>query len=201
MSKKVIAIDVDDVLAANAAGLVAYSNKRWGTNLSVEDYQEHWGEMWQVDHTESEQRALQLFQDAIMGDYDHDDTALPVLMELKKRYKLVVVTARRKMIEKSTIEWLERHYEGIFDEIVFAGLYDGGHTDGAYKRTKLDTLKEIGADYLIDDQTKHCFTAAAAGIKAVLFGDYRWNAAEKLPKNVSRCPDWQAVGEYFRREP
>lgn len=198
--KKTIAIDVDDVLAANAAGLVAYSNKKWGTNLTVNDYQEHWGEMWQVDHAESEQRALQIFEEAVMSGYEYDDTALPVLLELRKKYRLVVVTARRRLIEQSTREWLERHYEGIFDDVMFAGLYDAGHTDDVYQKTKLDTLKGISAHYLIDDQTKHCFAAAEAGIHAILFGDYTWNQTDELPSLVTRCRDWQAIRAFFRDE-
>jgi uncharacterized HAD superfamily protein len=198
--KKVIAIDVDDVLAANAAGFVAYSNKRWGTNLTVDDYQEHWGEMWQIDHEESEQRALEFHQSSAIAEYDHDDTALPVLLELKRNYRLVVVTSRRKMVERPTLEWLNRHYEDVFDEIMFAGLFDAGNTEGAYKGTKLDTLKHIDAAYLIDDQTKHCFPAAEAGIRAILFGEYAWNREEALPDGVTRCRNWQAVGEFFRNE-
>ena len=40
-----IAVDVDDVLAENAAGVVAFSNQRWGRNLTVDDYDEHWAKM------------------------------------------------------------------------------------------------------------------------------------------------------------
>ena len=48
-----IAIDIDDVLAENAIGFVAFSNERWGTRLSVDDYSEHWSEMWRVDSEEA----------------------------------------------------------------------------------------------------------------------------------------------------
>ena len=33
-----IAIDIDDVLAENAIGFVAFSNERWVTLLRVDDY-------------------------------------------------------------------------------------------------------------------------------------------------------------------
>ena len=52
-----IAIDIDDVLAENAIGFVAFSNERWGTRLRVDDYSEHWSEMWHVDREEAERRA------------------------------------------------------------------------------------------------------------------------------------------------
>jgi len=65
------------------------------------------------------------------------------------------------------------------------------------KGTKNDVIKQIGADYLIDDQPKHCIAAAKAGIKTVLFGDYKWNRDLKLRKNMVRARNWQEVLEYF----
>lgn len=39
---KTIAVDLDDVLAISAQALVEYSNSRWGTRLTVEEYDEDW---------------------------------------------------------------------------------------------------------------------------------------------------------------
>ena len=57
MRKLRIAVDIDDVLAENAAGFVKYSNEKWGTNLTVDDYDERWGAIWKVDSLEVERRA------------------------------------------------------------------------------------------------------------------------------------------------
>lgn len=50
MKRLTIAVDIDDVLADNAAGFVTFSNERWGTNLTPDDYGEHWVKVWQVDN-------------------------------------------------------------------------------------------------------------------------------------------------------
>ena len=42
MGRKVIAIDLDDVLAAHVESFVAFSNERYGTSLQVDDYSDHW---------------------------------------------------------------------------------------------------------------------------------------------------------------
>lgn len=39
-------MDIDDVRAGQVEGLVAFSNQRWGTALTVDDYDEDWGVMW-----------------------------------------------------------------------------------------------------------------------------------------------------------
>jgi hypothetical protein len=58
----------------------------------------------------------------------------------------------------------------------------------------------LGATYIIEDMPGHAFECAEAGIKTVLFGDYPWNKADKLPAGVTRCSDWPAVLEYFRTQ-
>ena len=74
-----IAVDVDDVLAENAAGIVAFSNQRWGTNLTVDDYDEHWAKMWQVDNAEVKRRSAELMDAGLGTGYGHIGGALEVL--------------------------------------------------------------------------------------------------------------------------
>jgi 5'(3')-deoxyribonucleotidase len=197
-SKITIAIDVDDVLAANAEAFVEFSNKRWGTNLKVEDYDEHWAILWGVEennHDEIEKRALEFLKHSTPI-YKHFPDANESLKKLAEKHKLVIVTSRRMAQSQDTLEWIEKFYPGIFDEIHFAGIWDKIHDD-RIKVTKAEFCRQVGADYLIDDQLKHCIAAADAGIKGLLFGDYSWNQADELPKDVTRVANWQEVLEYF----
>lgn len=196
--KKTIAFDMDDVLAANAEGFVAFTNERWGTHLQPEDYEEHWAELWGVDHEEYTRRCDEFHGSGVIGAYRHFDEATHTLEQLQKRYRLVIVTSRRRIIEKETLEWLDRHFKGIFDEIHFAGIWDN-HDKHAHRVTKGEICQQIGADYLVDDQLKHCQAAAGAGLKAVLYGNYGWNQTDTLPKDVTRAHNWQEVLEYFER--
>jgi 5'(3')-deoxyribonucleotidase len=193
-SKQTIAIDIDDVLAANAPAFVAFSNERWGTNLTVDDYVEHWGEFWKVDADELHRRSEIYHASGVIGRYEHAPEALPVLKHLATKYRLAIVTSRRAVVSEVTIEWIDRYYKGLFDEIRFAGFYDNQF---GVHHTKAEICRDLGAAYLIDDQLKHCLAAAEAGIDAVLFGEYGWNRQDKLPPRVHRARDWQAVGKYF----
>ena len=201
--KEILAIDIDDVLAANAEGFVSFSNERWGTSLKPEDYDEHWAEVWRVDEEETEKRAVELVESGAVGRYKHIAEAESVLRKLHDKYTIHAVTSRRRTVEKETIAWIESHFSGMIDEISFAGFYDDPsqiHNNRA--KTKADILKEIGASYLIDDQLKHCLGAAQIGIDTILFGDYKWNQThETLPVNVTRCKDWAEVDQYFLSTP
>ncbi len=200
MSKQTIAIDIDDVLADSAAGFVSFSNNKWGTNLTVDDYTEDWAVMWQIEHAVSVQRAQTIYQSGVVRNFQHSEESIDVLKKLKQNYKLVVTTSRSKKVQEDTHEWLDRHYQGIFDDIHFAGFYDV-YTPHSTKMTKAELCKSIGADYIVDDHPKHCFAAAEAGIKAVLFGDYIWSRKlGKLPPDVTRARNWSEVLKYFENE-
>jgi uncharacterized HAD superfamily protein len=191
-----IAVDLDDVIAANAKGWVAYSNKHWGTSLDPEDYHEHWSEIWRVEQEEADRRAVHFHESRTVSAYEPFKEALPVLESLKQANKLIITTSRRITIRDETQAWIELHFPNIFSDIHFAGMWDEW-TKNSHVMTKKELCERVGADYLIDDQLKHCFAVAEVGLKAILFGDYGWNKCETLPVGVVRKLSWVEIGEYF----
>lgn len=201
VNKPIIAVDIDDVLANLAEEIVVYSNKNWGTSLTIDDYNEHWGEMWKVDDAETKRRSNELHDAGLATWLTHKPEARPVLSKLSDSYTLMLVTSRRKVITRETTEWIDKYFRNIFQGIHFTGIFDSDeHADYQVQLTKADILKNIGAEYLIDDQPKHCFAAAEVGISALLFGNYPWNRSIKLVKNMVKVRDWQEVLRYFEHE-
>lgn len=198
MQKPIIAVDIDDVIAANAKGFVDWSNDRYGTNLTIDDYDDRWTLVWQVEHDEAEKRAIEYHASGHIGAYNNIDGAYQVLNKLSETFRLIVITARRNSINQLTHDWIEKYYPDIFEKIIFAGFYDAA-TPESLNMTKAELVKQHLADYLIDDQLKHCLAASEIGITALLFGDYSWNKSDKLPENVIRISDWSGVLEFFER--
>lgn len=194
--KQTIAIDIDDVLAVNVPSFIKYSNKKWGTNLSIDDYDEYWGKMWKVDDTEMRRRGDEYHGSGVFGTYDHYPEAKPVLERLAKKYKLVITTARQIVLQKETLEWIDQYFPGIFSEVHFAGMWDE-LTPESHLATKAELCQSIGADYLIDDQPKHCIGAADVGLQALVFGEYPWNKHLKESDKITRVRNWQDIAEYF----
>lgn len=195
MRQLTIAVDVDDVLAENAAGFVKFSNRRWGTNLTVDDYDEHWARMWQVDSDELKKRADEVHTSSVMRSYGHIGGAHASLSRLSSHHKLVIATSRRLEARQDTLDWVEEHFSGIFtnEAVYFAGIWDDKITSQTHLMTKADLVSEIKADLLVDDQLKHCLAVAESGRQALLFGDYSWNQSKYLPKGVTRCVNWNEV--------
>lgn len=196
MVMKTIAVDVDDVLAVQAAQVIAYSNRVWGTSLSIDDYTEHWEKLWGVDVHEVEKRSIVYHESGEIGRFLHYHDAVPVLRKLKETHKLIVLTARKSIVKDETLHWIDEHFNDIFDEVHFAGFYDQIDKN-RFLHTKAELAKSLGADYLIDDQLKHCLATASVGIETILFGNYPWNQHDSLPKRVTRCHAWSDVERYF----
>lgn len=197
MSRKTIAVDIDDVLSDTATGFTEFSNKYFGTDLKPSDWQEHWGEMWQVDHAEVDRRAAIYHTSGTAGKLKHAEEAKPVLMNLKDRYRIILITSRSNAIQEITRRWVKHHYGNIFDDIRFAEIYEGPLNEDMFHMTKADLFASNNVDFVVDDQLKHCLAAEKLGIEALLFGDFPWNQATELPNGVTRCKDWPAVLEYF----
>ena len=199
MPKQTIAVDIDDVLAAFAESFVYYCNQKWGTNLVPDDWTEDWAKLWKVDHLETLKRADVIYESDIFSLVRADIEAARVLKNLAKTYKLVVVTSRPKAVSKDTLEWIEKFFGDVFEEIHFAGFYDDMEKTipEKLKATKADIARQIGAQYLIDDSPKHCLAVAEAGITSILFGDYKWNRHIKLGPNMVRAKNWKEVEAYF----
>jgi 5'(3')-deoxyribonucleotidase len=206
-SKPIIAVDIDDVLASSAAAFVAFSNERWGTNLTVDDYTDDWATFWKLDRADKgyaalvDGRAAEFFAHALRP-MPHDVSAYDVLVRLKEHFDLIVVTARRLDTKGDTVAWIQERFAGIFehDKIYFAGFYDNLTNDSVkvnVKKDKGELLKSLGAQYLIDDQPKHCNGAVRQGITALLFGGYAWQHTEPVDDSVIRVANWQEVGEFF----
>jgi 5'(3')-deoxyribonucleotidase len=201
MVKPIIAVDIDDVLANNAAGFVAFSNQKWGTHLAVDDYEEHWARVWGIEHDLEEvtRRRDAFISSGVHRDFSPTDNAHNSLRRLSERYELHVVTSRLLTMKDDTRQWLTKHYGDVFTDtaIHYAGIWDT-LTSNSHNVTKADTVNVLGADYLIDDQLKHCEAVAEAGKRALLFGNYGWNQANNLHPNITRVKNWAEVEEYFR---
>lgn len=204
--RQTIAIDIDDVLSLNAQEFADFSNERWRTQITADDYDEDWSVIWGFDkeleehRLEMNVRAGEFFAHRIAG-MGLVPGAREVTSWLKGRFDLVVVTSRRSQIKAETLAWVDENLPGIFEpnSIHFTGFYNEPDAGSVY-RNKGDILHDLGVDYLIDDQVRHCNGAARHGIRAILFGGYAWHERSEVHAGVTPLTSWHEVGEYFRAE-
>jgi|SRR5579862_1198888 len=194
MKKPIIAVDIDDVLMPHFQDLINWYNREYGTNLMLADNHPKSIDNWGTDSFQAAIKRVHRFfdTDEFLNSRPFKE-AKAAIKDLSDDYLMFVITSRDTLIEETTRKWLNEHFPEIFKEAHFTGLY---RLKGR-PIPKSEIAKQIKADYLIDDSLEHVTGASEIGIKGLLFGDYPWNQADKLPSAVVRVKDWQEVLEYF----
>lgn len=195
MGRKVIAIDVDDVLANSTEAFRVLVNDHLKVNLSPEDYRiradydRYYEEVWERNGL-SDRVNYADFEAGMIEDQSHIEPhgdAKRTLEKLAQCYKVIIVTSRPVSWRKATEKWIERHFPNIFSAILF--------TEETHGKTKGQLCKEYGADWLIDDNVEHAQSALDENIEVILFGNYGWH--HKAPLHMHRRGTWKEVLEYF----
>lgn len=195
MTKRTIAIDIDDVIADSTEALRVSVNERTGAALTRDHYLKVGGEYW--GYYERVWRAHDLISQVSYKEYAaamaKDQSSVPLLpgadlaiRELAKRFHIIFITARDKKSEQETRRWIREHFAANDFEVYFCE----SHTDTTAK-TKGQLCKDFGASILIDDNVGHCQSALDENLSAILFGEYGWQA--DVPKGMVRCFDWSEV--------
>jgi 5'(3')-deoxyribonucleotidase len=199
MSKQVIAIDIDDVLAQGTESLRLEVNKRLGVDLQPHHYAvpgDFWGyyeSVWRKNGLGG-RITMEELNPQMVEDQSHVapfESAYAVLSELSNDYKLVVVTSRDEAWRPATERWLESYFGGLF-----SGLYFAGRRSTSQK-TKGELCNYLKAKWLIDDNVGHAQTAIDSGVTAILFGEYGWHLETDIHTDIVRCRNWSEVLEYF----
>lgn len=197
MSKSLIVVDVDDVLADTTEALRHFVNTQYGYSLEKSHYQiegKYWGyyeTVWSqhdingdgiLDRFHSESSKGEIAIKPIEGSVDG-------IVKLAQQFNLAAVSSRTSIQQEQTALWLRAVYGDVFSEV---HCIDSRHT-GA---TKGDVCRELGASYLVDDNIEHCKTALESGVIPILFGVYGWQDKGAAAAFL-RCENWVEVAEYF----
>ncbi len=199
MSKPIIAIDIDDVLAQGTEYLIESVNRRHNLTLTKDDYHAVGGEFW--GYYERVWQAHGVGELVRYGDVAEematDQSEVPLLPgaqfavhELAKRFKVIFITARPPAWEQATRRWFRQHLGDEDIELYFAGNH---YDDTAQSKGQLAVT--LGAELLIDDNISNCQSALDEGVRTILFGEYGWHTS--VPSEMVRCKDWPAVLEFM----
>lgn len=210
MSRDTIAIDIDEVLGAfleslclhiNVLGFEgsvtssgstasATSSKMW----TPEDFSSyHFNDAWNIDETSAHATMTRFFSSSHFAEIKPLFGAKEVLLKHKQHFRFVVVTSRNSNLGDQTREWLNKHFDGCFEDVMFGSAYGPG-----LRRTKSEMCKEINAIMLVDDNPHYAAEASPVLKTSVLFGDYAWNRnpiGVSLPPNVLRINDWKTLDQ------
>ena len=191
--KSLIAVDMDDVLFDFLGEFFLWHNKTYGSQFSAADmmYAKLW-EVWGGTKEEALERILRFWDDTDLLPIKPINGAREALGEMKKDYRLAVVSARFENTLEASQLWLDKYFADVFDEVIL-GISDPMAQER--QRNKAEVCVDIGAKLLIDDQLVHAVECSKVGVEVLLFGEQAHNQSAELPQGVTRVADWNAIVE------
>lgn len=194
IKRPTIAVDIDEVLFPHAPTLLDYHNDEHGTSFTIDQMTAYRLQQLTEDSEEVTFAKIKAYLDT-----HHYSKGQPIqgsidaIKKMRKMYRLVIITSRNDFYRGYTEEFIEEHFDSVFDEIHYThNLKAPGVT-----MPKSEICKSVNAIALVDDHLHNVLECAEAGIQGILFGNYPWNQADELPEGVRRVKDWQEVLEYF----
>ncbi|CAI9766618.1 unnamed protein product [Fraxinus pennsylvanica] len=189
--KIMVAVDVDEVLGNFVSALNQFIADQYSLNHSVSEYHVYeFFKIWNCSQDEADIRVHEFFKTPYFKKGIHPiPGSQKALQKLSKFCDLSVVTSRQNAIKEHTIEWIERHYPGLFKEIQFGNHFA---LDGQ-SRPKSDICKSLGAKVLIDDNPRYAIECAEVGIKVLLFdyeNSYPWSKMESVNRHPLVTKIW-----------
>ncbi|CAA6659277.1 unnamed protein product [Spirodela intermedia] len=192
--KLVVAVDVDEVLGSFLSALNKFIAEHYCADHALSEfYVYEFFKIWKCSRTEADIRVHEFFK-TMYFKRGVQPIPGPVRCSTSSRPS-AIYPSRQNVIKDHTLEWLEEHYPGLFQEIHFGNHFalDGGHS-----RPKSEICRGMGARLLIDDNPRYALECAEAGISVLLFdygNSYPWSkcpAAAAHPL-VTRVHGWDDV--------
>ncbi len=193
-NKKVIAVDFDDVLMEFNAGFLDFHNRVHGTTLTFDQLinYDNWEVVYGCDKETMTARAKNFYVSREHQLVEPVAGAVNAIEKLSRSHSLQIVTSRPTSVREHTLEWLDRHFPGLFHDFHFTNIYAADV--GTKPRSKSEVCREIGAAVLIDDALRHATEVADHAIP-VLLPDRPWNR-EHTPVGVTRVHSWPDIVDW-----
>lgn len=122
--KPLVAVDLDEVLGAFVEALAQWHNTVFGTKLTTADFRSyHFSDVWGGTTEEAVAKVRDFYASNEFTGLSPLAAAFETLRQHSTFLRFAVVTSRQHVVADKTRAWLDRHFPGIFETIVFANHY------------------------------------------------------------------------------
>lgn len=185
----IIAVDIDEVLFPFVPEIMRWHDRKYGTRLNIEQFASY--QFWQAWGGTREQAIHKVIEYFLSADADQVlpfTDAKKTLENLKSfGIDLHIVTSRQLEVMPATIARIERHFPGIFNDIISVNHY----SVSGKQSTKIAACRSVGAQLIIEDQIANAKECLAGGVNVIIYGQYPWNKV-----GLEGCPrvnNWAEV--------
>lgn len=172
-----IAFDFDDVICDITLAFLKFNQDYYGASIDFKKLGETFYESLGISSHEEDNRWNIFFKNNQYAYPCPDKNIVDYLLELKQKYNLILVTARKKIWQFQLKNWLNKYMKNIFDQIIFL---DSSENQG---KSKAQICMDNNCLLLIDDDPKHIDVCLKSKFKSILYNQ-PWNKNYK--KNIIR---------------
>ncbi|KAJ0409933.1 hypothetical protein P43SY_005827 [Pythium insidiosum] len=187
-----IAVDLDHALAQLLHAAVAWHNETLSKDLRVDaltaaDWRRQLFGGADVEETFLQSPQFKSHVAAVAG-------ASEVLKPLRKYFTLYAVTDRPRIVEKATREWLDEHFPGVFDKVLFL---DEDNKDELVARKK-EIYEDFKVKIAVGADADLLAKSTEEVDHAVLVGSVPWGK-EASPGKALVAADWAAAKDVLEK--
>ena len=185
-----IAVDLDEVLCPMLHSLNGHYSSRYNRRAPATlpreyNYAKHYG-MTELD---SKRLVKSFYGSRECASMRPIEGSVEAMRDLKRRYSLGIVTGRQFYGRDATVDFVNRYFYDVFDFVLCTNSFS------LYGREipKHRACELMNCDVLIDDSAGNCDLVSAIGRRALLFGEYPWNAES----DIARLSGWDKIDDYL----
>ena len=196
--KEIIAIDCDEILSCTVAWLLDFHGHAYN-GISMKKSDITWFDWHKIEKYNADKEYDKRYWHHFFSSPESCDlTPLPGSQDGIEAlctlwYDLQVVTSRRVWTHEMTRERIEKHFPGMFSDIIFWPA-----TLDNYKIDKSVLLDRIGASYLVDDALHNCEQVAEKWYPSVLLDNPRNQTQHDHPL-ITRVNNRDEIVAYFKK--
>lgn len=195
--KKVIWVDIDDVLSETVHSLVKYFNEVHWFDINYENFQNYrvYEQEYFKNKNISKMQMHDMWNDFFDSEYWYNlkkvNWSLESIQELKKRwYDMHLITARWQELEENTLNWIKKEFQGIeFQGIHFVWSY-------SWKwMKKSEICNKYWIKIMVDDNHENCIDLHEYWVETYLITrpwNKDYNEQEHHPY-VKRVNTWSEI--------
>lgn len=190
-----IAVDMDEVMVHMLPSLKKHYRKVYKKPHPIQpNYEYDYSKIFKIPPREAQWLVYSFWNSEESYDLKPVKDADTVLRKLKSQgHSLTVVTGRQIYATAATECTINKHFEGLFDDIIYTNSYSLlGPEIG-----KPEVCERIMADYLIDDSTSQIKSLEHSETIPILFTgkpQYQWTY--ELP-GVLQFSDWNKIQKFY----
>lgn len=159
-----IAIDIDEVLVHFVKPMAKHNKLKMPTKNK---YNYVYRNMFSITEKESTKMVRDFYDSETFKNLkpiQHSNAAIQSLRD--KCDKLYIVTGRQTYARENTETWLDKHFPGMFDDLILTNSYS------PHEIQKDDICRSLNIDTIIDDNDMICGLCKNAGINSIHFAGY-----------------------------